>query len=390
MGKKIFFFYNNNIEFDPGKNEVCINGKKVIFDLEKYPSSEEYAIQHMRHTYREVLSRQYENIVVLTGAGSSVGIGKEEAIGKTMAGLWDEVEKTLGKEALANYSQNAKCNTESKNLEELLSMASLAATFRPDDEMQHTTDEIKKIIQKNCRLTLTDDAPHSLFIRKLTSRKLKYSRVKLFTLNYDLLFEQAASKGGYVIIDGFSFNTPRLFNGTNFDYDIVTRNSQHSIAEENFFPKVFHLYKVHGSLDWEKQADGTFAKKDEPNNPVMIYPSSKKYEASYEQPYFEMISRFQQELRNRNTLFIVIGFSFGDKHIKAMIDEAINLNPSLTMVVVSPDVNDDCKYLDLKDKTNSMKNILLINEKFSDFVLFFPHSDIYDYSETGDEDNDTI
>ena len=390
MENKIFFFYNNNIEFDPGKNEVCINGKKVTFDSEKYPSSEEYAIQHMRHTYREVLSRQYENIVVLTGAGSSVGIGKEEAIGKTMAGLWDEVEKTLGKEALAKYSQKAKCNTESKNLEELLSMASLAATFLPDDEMQNTTDEIKKIIQKNCRLTLTDDAPHSLFIRKLTSRKLKYSRVKLFTLNYDLLFEQAASKGGYVIIDGFSFNTPRLFNGTNFDYDIVTRNSQHSIAEENFFPKVFHLYKVHGSLDWEKQADGTFAKKDEPNNPVMIYPSSQKYEASYEQPYFEMISRFQQELRNRNTLFIVIGFSFGDKHIKAMIDEAINLNPSLTMVVVSPDVKDPNKYLDLKDKTNSMKNILLINANFSDFVASFPYSDIYDYSETGDEDNDSI
>lgn len=390
MENKIFFFYNNNIEFDPGKNEVCINGKKVTFDSEKYPSSEEYANQHMRHIYREVLSRQYENIVVLTGAGSSVGVGKEKAVGKTMAGLWDEVEKTLGKEALAKYSQNAKCNTESKNLEELLSMASLAATFLPGDEMQHTTDEIKKIIQKNCKLTLTDDAPHSSFIRKLTSRKLKYSRVKLFTLNYDLLFEQAASKGGYVIIDGFSFNTPRLFNGTNFDYDIVTRNSQHSIAEENFFPKVFHLYKVHGSLDWEKQADGTFAKKDEPNNPVMIYPSSQKYEASYEQPYFEMISRFQQELRNRNTLFIVIGFSFGDKHIKAMIDEAINLNPSLTMVVVSPDVKDPNKYLDLKDKTNSMKNILLINANFSDFVASFPYSDIYDYSETGDEDNDTI
>ena len=127
-----------------------------------------------------------------------------------------------------------------------------------------------------------------------------------------------------------------------------------------------------------------------PNNPVMIYPSSQKYEASYEQPYFEMISRFQQELRNRNTLFIVIGFSFGDKHIKAMIDEAINLNPSLTMVVVSPDVKDPNKYLDLKDKTNSMKNILLINANFSDFVASFPYSDIYDYSETGDEDNDTI
>jgi len=199
-----------------------------------------------------------------------------------------------------------------------------------------------------------------------------------------LLFEKAASKGGYVVIDGFSFNTPRIFNGTNFDYDIVTRNTNKAISEESFSPKVFHLYKIHGSLDWQRISNpesDTFIKTDTPTVPVMIYPSNSKYEASYEQPYFEMISRFQQELRGKNTLLIVIGFSFYDKHIKAMIDEALNVNPSITMVVICSNVKDATKYTYLKNKTLFMKNIVLVSETFEDFSKYFPYSDMYDYSE---------
>lgn len=60
---------------------------------------------------------------------------------------------------------------------------------------------------------------------------LHYQRAKIFTLNYDLLFEQAAAKGGYVVIDGFSFSMPRTFSGVYFDYDIVVRNRTKSSAD---------------------------------------------------------------------------------------------------------------------------------------------------------------
>jgi hypothetical protein len=61
--------------------------------------------------------------------------------------------------------------------------------------LQPIIDEIEKIIREACTLTLPDNAPHALFMRKITSRKLKYSRVKLFTLNYDLLFEKLPLDG---------------------------------------------------------------------------------------------------------------------------------------------------------------------------------------------------
>lgn len=383
--EQIFYSESLNIIYD--STSVKINGCQVSEEDKGGMSSEAYAKQKMRQAYRDVISRQYENVILLSGAGTSVGIGTNGKTGKTMAGLWSEVAKQVGFENLkkfANVIKFAPIDEDYTDLEKLLSHAMLSEAYRPRVRVSKMINKIEAIIRENCSLTLPDNAPHITLIRKITSRKLKYSRAKIFTLNYDLLFEQAASKGGYVVIDGFSFNMPREFSGVNFDYDIVTRSSNRAISEENFSPKVFHLYKIHGSLDWDRIQKGgleSFIKTDLPKCPVMIYPSNSKFESSYEQPYFEMISRFQQELRGKNTLLIVIGFSFYDKHIKAMIDEALNVNPSITMIVVCPDVKNDRKYQDLKDKAEYMKNIYLICEDFENFVKYFPYSEIYDYTE---------
>lgn len=385
--EQIFYSESVNISYDT--TNVYINDSQVSDEDKAGLSSESYAYQKMRKAYHDVASKQYENVIVLSGAGTSVGIGTNGKNGKTMAGLWTEVVSQIGFENLKKFAKSIKfapVNEGYTDLEQLLSHAMLAEAYSPRTYVAKMICKIEAIIRENCSLILPDDAPHIGFIRKITSRKLKYSRAKIFTLNYDLLFEQAASKGGYVVIDGFSFNMPRVFSGVNFDYDIVTRSTNRAISEENFSPKVFHLYKIHGSLDWDRIQNGdseTFVKTDSPKSPVMIYPSSSKFESSYEQPYFEMISRFQQELRGKNTLLIVIGFSFYDKHIKAMIDEALNVNPSITLMVIGPDVKSDTKYKDLKRKAGYMKNIYLICENFENFTKNFPYSEIYDYTEGG-------
>ena len=64
------------------------------------------------------------------------------------------------------------------------------------------------MIKDNCNLQITSSessSVHEKFLNKITKRKSSIARVKLFTLNYDTLFEQAARKGNYTIIDGFSF-----------------------------------------------------------------------------------------------------------------------------------------------------------------------------------------
>ena len=299
--EKIYYSERLRIEYD----ETCvkINDCEVSPEQKGDLTPETFAKQKMRQAYREVISRQHDNIVVLSGAGTSVGVGTDEKKGKTMKDLWLAVVKQIGFPKLETFANSIKYEPvaiEYTDLEGLLSHAMLSEAYFQREIVGKMISNLEQIIRDNCDLNLPGNAPHITFIRKITARKLKYSRAKIFTLNYDLLFEKAASKGGYVVIDGFSFNTPRVFNGTNFDYDIVTRNTNRALSEESFSPKVFHLYKIHGSLDWERVQDGdaeTFIKTDTPKAPVMIYPSKSKYEASYEQPYFEMISRFQQELR---------------------------------------------------------------------------------------------
>lgn len=394
--EQIYYSENQNIVYDSA--DVEINGKKISDEQKGDLSTVNFAYKKMRESYSSVLSRQYENIIILSGSGTSVGIGVGKKVGKTMSGLWNSVAKKIGLDKLEAFGKIIKydaLNRENTDLEALLSKAIISQTFLCDPEIETIIKEIESIIQDECRLDLPDNAPHLIFLRKLTARKLKYSRLKVFTLNYDLLFEQAASKGGYVVIDGFSFSYPRMFYGVNFDYDIVARNSNRSLSEENYVTKVFHLYKPHGSLDWEKVESSNdkseqVVKSDNPTNPLMIYPSNSKFEYSFEQPFFEMISRFQQELRNKNTLLLSVGFSFYDKHIKAMIYEALNVNPSITVVVVSPSIKENKTFEDLKEKATIMGNVHLVSETFHDFVKFYPSSEIYDYSYEEERKYDSI
>jgi hypothetical protein len=159
--------------------------------------------------------------------------------------------------------------------------------------------DIEAIITAQCTIPLGPSSPHLKFLNKITSRKHKYPRVKIFTLNYDTLFEQAAAKGHFITIDGFSFANSANFNGAFFDYDIINRKDSRMNQEENFISKVFHLYKPHGSINWEKLSDGQIIAKDigqATENPLIIYPNSNKYESGYDQPFFEMMSRFQQSI----------------------------------------------------------------------------------------------
>ena len=214
------------------------------------------------------------------------------------------------------------------------------------------------------------------FIKKLTSRKTKQSRLKIFTTNYDKAFEEAGAEGGYVIIDGFSFTQPRKFSGKYFDYDVVIRENSRTNATENFANNVFHLYKLHGSVNWELK-DNDVIQVLEPSKAMMIYPNSNKYESSYEQPYFEMMSRFQTELRKNGTnTLITVGFSFADKHIFTMIIEALNQNPSLNIIIIEPFINPNLNdnFKKLFELSKSTNQILVIGEFFKDFVINLPSS----------------
>ncbi|MFU1814643.1 hypothetical protein, partial [Enterococcus faecium] len=73
MAKKIYIENNCDIEIE--KDCVKVNGKKVAEDEKKAADSWEQVALKIRHSFlQNHLKRQYENTIVLTGAGSSFNI----------------------------------------------------------------------------------------------------------------------------------------------------------------------------------------------------------------------------------------------------------------------------------------------------------------------------
>lgn len=336
--------------------------------------------------YRVFLQNQFENLVILSGAGTSMDHpdGSYPKLGgKSVPLLWPFVLSALkdNSEFLKNVKYTLPEGTVG-NVEELLSQARLANQFSQSDSIENGINSIEQEIVKQCKLTLPNSSPHEMLLQRVTARKLKLPRVKIFTLNYDTLFEQAAIKGAYTVIDGFSFSFPRTFNGQYFDHDVVIRENSRIEKEENYVPRVFHLYKLHGSLDWKMSADGKVIKSEDTTSPILIYPRNDKYEVSYQQPFFEMIARFQSYLRMKNTLLICIGFSFADMHIRSIILEAARSNPGFQLMVVlpnidssSPDESEPLKTLINEAKTNP--NITLISDYFHTFAKNIPYPPNY-------------
>jgi len=213
--KKILISHSNNIEYD--EDTVRFNGKEVA-DYEDM-SPKEYAYDKLRKFYSTYLSNQFENLIVLTGSGSSIGIGADTKKGKTMKELWETVTEEIGKEEFSRFCEAIKFDESNPDLEALLSRAISAQDFVPRN-VEGMIRRIQNIIKEECTLILPENSHHELFLKKLTSRKLKYPRLKIFTLNYDTLFEQAASRCGYTIIDGFSYSFPRRFIGKKDSFPI--------------------------------------------------------------------------------------------------------------------------------------------------------------------------
>lgn len=379
-------------ELDANDINVIINGSKYDFAANEdgTPTSravkDKYANDLKRSHYKNLLSNHFENLVILSGAGTSVGWG-----GKTMRELWDAVQAELTNSVLENFCKAIGFIDESeslstlkevqKDLEKLLSRAHGAKDFvkvykESPIDISTLVSKAEKVIQTKCKLQLIDSSPHEQFLNKITNRRLKDPRVKLFTLNYDTLFEQAAVKGNLTVIDGFSFANPRTLSGRNFDYDVVYRGNNRIKDEESFIPKVFHLYKLHGSVDWEMRVDNVVVN-EATNSPLMVFPRDNKYENSYDQPYFEMMSRFQQNLRNDNVLLICIGFSFSDKHILSAIKEAVSQNPSFRLLIIIRTIRSNDGLNWFIEKTKTHHNIMIVAEEFKDFVHTYPYSLIY-------------
>ena len=295
-----------------------------------------------------------ENLVVLAGLGTSLHVtdGNDKPVAPSMSDLWAAVEQASGKgfEGIKS-SVCYRSPGDRDDIELLLSQCQMAERFSPSKAVNEFMARAESLIVEKCRFVTesTKLGGHESFLRKAARRSTRLPRLRLFTTNYDLCFEAAASHVRFVAVDGFSHTQPQEFDGLHFSYDFVRRGHDREAPE--YIPNVFHLYKLHGSVDWELK--GTQVVKTlQPQKPLIIYPRYSKFESSYDQPFLEMMSRFQLSLRQPNTGLLVIGVGFKDHHISQPVMSAVRANVGLKAAIVSPS---------LKKKGNENASIATVN-----------------------------
>jgi hypothetical protein len=283
-----------------------------------------------------------ENLVVLSGLGTSLCLNTPMVRrAPTMGDLWHAVESFEDFKIIVKKVQHDPL---SLNIEDLLSRCQLYNSLYRDPQVQAFITASERHIKDSCSFVSVGEQlkVHELFLRKSARRSIRQPRLKLFTTNYDRCFEVAASNSGFVVVDGFSHSTPQVFDGHYFSYDLVKRGLDGE--SPTFIPNVFHLYKLHGSVDWDIKLDGRVVR-GETDAPAMVYPRAGKFESSYQQPFFEMMSRFQSALRMANTGLLVIGYGFSDKHINEPILSALRSNVGLKFAVVDPVLPDQRNHV---------------------------------------------
>ncbi len=369
---------NINIEKE-SETSFKVGADKSLQIEDKTFTTLEEAKKHANALIYKQLARKFEksirseNLVLLTGAGASIECG-----GPSMLGLWKIVSKDAsittdwsGLLTSAGYTPE----TGKENLEELLSrLQTLTRAHKINNngnDFENIIEKIEAKILEECKkVHIGDNSSHIRFIsRILKGRSTSSPRLKVFTLNYDTAFEQAGDKIKAVVLDGFLLS--KNFKSIEFDLDIVQRERSRIHNEENFYSKVFQLYKMHGSVDWDSSGE-IIQKNETPSKPTLIYPNSSKFERSFEMPFFEMVSRLQSVLRKENTTLFVVGYGFGDEHVNRIIGEALKNNLNLEIFIVKPNLQDDSLRNYIEKIEKGSMSIHLIGNTFDELSTGVP------------------
>ena len=282
---------------------------------------------------REIFASGRNRVAFFLGAGCPVSVRVptatgDEALIPDVAGLTAHVLQDLATShaalagKLANYA--AATHLDVSNIEAVLGRVRAIVALVKDAEFPPFNagelgvihDHICRVISTRVRRDLPSGENGYRGIRTWVKGTARDHPVEIFTLNYDLLVEQALEESKITFFDGFTGSKSPFFDVT-------------AIEREDLPPTWMRLWKLHGSINW-KDVDGSVVRKTEElvDCNALIHPSHQKYDQSRKLPYLALIDRLKRYLRRPSASMIVCGYSFRDIHINDVIEEALEQNPT--------------------------------------------------------------
>lgn len=294
---------------------------------------------------------QKEDVIILLGAGASQEAGipiTREIIQKIEKKLSNEWNKYKG---LYNFikAQVYKVSEENLNVEylvnildELLLLLNKKHPLSPFqlswiefiENVGYTYDvinEFRNLILDSLRnwIALGNPVKAKHYQELALFQKELNSPIRIFTLNYDLCIES--------VCDRFNYNGEEITCeiergfGNEREVDDSWHWSRFKLGEEEIDPDIF-LYKLHGSIDWERNETDKIIHKHSAKiiNHEIIFGTRQKVKA-YD-PFLFFIYEFR-EYCIKAKLIIISGYGFWDDHINKIIKQALLENQDKILLV---------------------------------------------------------
>ncbi|MCC6545646.1 SIR2 family protein [Candidatus Sumerlaeota bacterium] len=202
----------------------------------------------------------------------------------------------------------------------------------------------RELIVKKLRewVTLNHNEDAQYYARLTDFAKEYEHPLRVFSLNYDRCVEIACAHSAI---------------GRGFDGDKCWDWRMFEPVEE---PAIF-LYKLHGSVDWEKGTDGRVTYRDGYNNihhDQLSIIFGTTYKLQYVDPFLFLAYQFRRWTLDSARLIVAIGYGFYDDHINGIMAQALKNNPTMRVLAVIGPVNEERKA----EETNRILRVLGLSD----------------------------
>ena len=289
---------------------------------------------------------QMDNLSFLLGAGCSSHIVDRNETGiPKMAALYKSFFEKNPSFEIAGKQINGEYDENLEKLLEAMWVVKIANHIQViDEEIEKKTLQIQRYLHEQIKAGTKSDQVKEIyktFYSKITQRSRK-TPISIFTTNYDLFSEIALDELGFPYNNGFLGTYRRKFNPISYNYMYVENMNLHRDMWERV-ASFFNLVKLHGSISWINRDDEIWEQdyKDIKNNEtVMIYPTPLKDRSTLMVPYSDLFRVMENRIVQKNSVLVVLGYSFSDDHINRVILNGLSV-PTFRLVVFGQGTNID-------------------------------------------------
>jgi hypothetical protein len=317
-----------------------------------------------------------EDIIILLGAGASAdaGIPTSRSMVNTLENLINTDEKWREFKQLFFYMKSS-----------ILYVDGISGKFSEYADIERLVNTLSELEKKdNCIIypfigswnpKLLEIASYNFDIIKIFKNKI-VDQLK----NWVTLRDYKKAKYYSKIFDfQEQYNYPLRVFSLNYDLCLEKNNQKEKSLERGFHPETktwdatrfyptteeanIYLYKLHGSLDWERDEEkgGIVREVDNiPDKPSLIFGTD--YKLQYTDPYLYHAYEFRTHSLEAK-IILIIGYGFNDEHINGILKQALNYDHQKRLFVVDEKGPDSYMKLDI-----NKEQILVSKSKAADFL----------------------